>query len=234
MTWTAAGLDTGLPVWQGATMITNLDSLKQAIAGFLLRDDLTEQIDAFVQLGEAQLNRDIRHPRMEARIEYPHLTRRFPLPSEWLETVSIEFTGQNGEPAFLRPFGSAEAEVVAAREHGSGGDPQGYRVEGNNLIITPAPGAGAASMVFVAKLASVLDPSHGNTNWLLRRYPDAYLYGSLMHSAPFLMEDNRLAMWGDLYAAAVGKVNRVGKQSRLAGARLRVRNRGIPFGHQVR
>ena len=47
--------------------LTNYTGLKASIADFLNRDDLTSVIPDFVALAEAQINRDVRHWRMEAR-----------------------------------------------------------------------------------------------------------------------------------------------------------------------
>ena len=47
--------------------LSNYTGLKASIADFLNRDDLTAVIPDFITLAEAQINRDIRHFKMEAR-----------------------------------------------------------------------------------------------------------------------------------------------------------------------
>ena len=47
--------------------ITTYAELKSAIANWLLRDDLTSVIPDFIALAEADMNRAIRHWRMEKR-----------------------------------------------------------------------------------------------------------------------------------------------------------------------
>ena len=47
--------------------LSNYNDLKASIADFLNRDDLTSVIPDFISLAEAQLNREIRHWRMEDR-----------------------------------------------------------------------------------------------------------------------------------------------------------------------
>ena len=47
--------------------LTNYTGLKTSIADFLNRDDLTAVIPDFIALAESQINRDIRHWKMEAR-----------------------------------------------------------------------------------------------------------------------------------------------------------------------
>jgi len=50
---------------------------------------------------------------------------------------------------------------------------------------------------------SPLSASNAN-NWILTSYPDVYLYGALLEASPYLVEDERVNVWAQLYAAAVG------------------------------
>jgi hypothetical protein len=63
------------------------------------------------------------------------------------------------------------------------------------------------------------------SNWLLEIAPDAYLYGSLVQSAPYLKDDGRVQVWGGLYAGAVAAVNRDNERARFGGSGLRMRIR---------
>ena len=45
--------------------ITTYDELKTSVADFLNRDDLTSVIPDFITMAEADLNRNVRHWRME-------------------------------------------------------------------------------------------------------------------------------------------------------------------------
>ena len=47
--------------------------------------------------------------------------------------------------------------------------------------------------------------------------PDAYLYGALLQSAPYLQEDARLESWGALYRSAVDAVNAESRAARWPG-----------------
>ena len=45
------------------------------------------------------------------------------------------------------------------------------------------------------------------TNWVLSDYPNLYLYGSLLHSAPFLKDDMRLGMWQGKFDQLLAQIN---------------------------
>lgn len=53
------------------------------------------------------------------------------------------------------------------------------------------------------------------TNWLLEAHPDVYLYGTLFESAPYLVDDERVPMWGELAKAASDNVRRVDTTANL-------------------
>ncbi len=52
-----------------------------------------------------------------------------------------------------------------------------------------------------------LDGVETTTNYVLDNHPDVYFYGSLLHSAPYLDDDQRIATWERYYYAAVERIN---------------------------
>ena len=60
-------------------------------------------------------------------------------------------------------------------------------------------------------------------NWLLDAYPDLYLYGSLIASAPYLRDDSRLQVWVGMHDARLIEVNRASERSKVGGTTMRRR-----------
>ena len=73
--------------------LTNYTELKSNIADFLNREDLTAVIPTFIALAEAQINRDIRHWKMEKRATAQVDSEYSKLPNDWLETIQDHLTG---------------------------------------------------------------------------------------------------------------------------------------------
>jgi len=75
--------------------LTNYTGLKTSIADFLNRDDLTAVIPDFIALAESQINRDIRHWKMEARTsgQQSALDEYMQIPADWVETIRLHLTG---------------------------------------------------------------------------------------------------------------------------------------------
>jgi len=62
---------------------------------------------------------------------------------------------------------------------------------------------------------------------VLQDAPDVYLYGSLLHSAPYLVEDARIAVWAQMYSAAVAQLNQSSEKARMSGSGLTMKVRGL-------
>jgi len=64
-------------------------------------------------------------------------------------------------------------------------------------------------------------------NWLLLEAPDVYLYGALLHSAPYLSEDERVGVWAQMYSAAIQRLNQVSEDAMFSGSGLTLKVRGL-------
>lgn len=78
-------------------------------------------------------------------------------------------------------------------------------------------------MLYVSKIQPLT--SSNTSNWILQYFPDCYLYGALMHTAPFLEEDQRLTVWSALYDKAIEAVNNENGNAKFGGSGLRVKIR---------
>lgn len=57
---------------------------------------------------------------------------------------------------------------------------------------------------------------------MLTDNPDAYLYGSLMQSAPYLMDDERIQTWAGMFVAIVDDI-KIDDEQAAYGGRLNIR-----------
>ena len=199
-------------------------NLKTAIADFLNRDDLTAVIPDFITLAEAQIYRDIRHYEMEnratAQLDSQYLAR----PSDWLETIRIHLTN-SGTRNLQLLSGASMADKRQGVENATG-EPKFYRHAERAFEVFPTPdGTYNVEILYYQKIPALSDTN--TSNWLLSEAPDVYLYGSLLHSSPYLAEDNRVSVWAQLYSAAVSKVNGAGDAASVSGSGLTMKVRGL-------
>ena len=205
--------------------LTNFTGLKASIADFLNRDDLTSVIPDFVALAEAQINRDIRHWKMEARSsgQQTNLDEYMQIPADWVETIRLHLTG-SGTTVVNLVSRDAMADKRSANENTTG-TPRMYTHADGQFQLYPTPSNDTDfELLYYQKIPSLIT---NTDNWLLLEAPDVYLYGALLHSAPYLAEDARLAVWAQLYSAAIQRLNQTSEDAMFSGSGLTLKVRGL-------
>lgn len=204
--------------------IANYDDLKTRMADTLMRSDLTSDIPAFIDMAEADFNRNVRHWKMEARTTFDITARFVDLPADWRSTVRLMTT--SGSTQELELISQAELLDRKRLAENTAGCPKYYALVAGQLEVYPAPDdTYPAELVYIQDIPALSDSN--TSNWLLADAPDLYLYGSLVHSAPFLKEDERISVWAQLYQNAVSGLNADSHKAAHSGSGLRVKIRGL-------
>ena len=203
--------------------ITTYAELKASITDFLNRDDLDTVAPTFISLAEADLQRRVRHWRGEKRSSAEIDTQYSAIPADFLEAIRFYITGGDTRP--LELISQAELLDRKFKNLNTSGQPAYYAITAGEIEVYPVPDATYTSELYYNSRIPALSDST-TTNWLLEYYPDAYLYGSLVHSAPYLKEDARLQTWAALYQNAVDAINSESESSKFGGSgrRLKIRS----------
>ena len=192
-------------------MIANAADLRAFIATTLNRRDLTDAIPRWIQMCEGEVNRNLRVREMvkPAYIEMTVADQGYiPTPGDFLEVENIET--QTDPAIVLEAVTPQRADELRARL--KGGLPAYYSVVGSRVEIVPHPAEPISiEMSFYARLPPLT--TNAATNWLLQRSPDVYLYGSLIHSAPYLKDDQRLPLWQTKFDKALDDLRRADKRA---------------------
>jgi hypothetical protein len=109
-------------------------------------------------------------------------------------------------------------------ENSATGKPKYYAIVGESFEVYPTPDTTYSTELMYYKPIPALSDSN-TTNWLLTSNPDAYLYGSLMQSAPYLKDDQRMQVWSVLYSNAVQSINTESRRIRSGGSGLKLKIR---------
>ena len=203
----------------------NYAQLKSNIADFLNRSDLTAVIPTFIELAESQMERPLRVRQMIARATASVDTQYSAVPADFLEAKTFKITSSNPiQPIeFLTPEQMDDRDQLYANAPGM---PKYFTIVGNQIRVAPTPDATyTAELMYFAKLPKLSDSV--TTNWLLASSPDAYLYGALMQAAPYLKDDERVAVWGTLYNTAIESIKFADQNASASGL---IRARVKPFG----
>ena len=202
--------------------ITTYAELQSNVTDFLNRDDLDAKAPTFISLAESNLSRDIRHWRQEKRSTAEIDTQYSAIPADFLEAVRFYITSGDTRPLEL----ISQAEMLDRKYHNlnTSGQPAYYAITAGEIEVYPVPdGTYTAELYYMANLPALSDSN--TSNWLLQYYPDAYLYGSLVHSAPYLKDDARLQVWAALYQSAIDGINAESEKSKFGGSGRRMKIR---------
>lgn len=181
--------------------LTTYAQLQDEVLLWTRRTDVAARIPGFITLAEAQMNRRLRVRRMIARATATITNAYSAVPADFLGVRSFSVAGS---PARALAFVTPDQMDRLTAEGGSGG-PDYYSVVGGEFRYHPAPTDGqTASLTYYAAIPALSEANL--SNWVLRSHPDAYLYGALVQSAPYLRADERLATWGTLFTQALADI----------------------------
>ena len=205
-------------------MITNLGTLEAEIADFLLRDDLTAVIPTFISFAHEKLNRDLRTRQMVQRATASLTTEYTALPGNFLQMRDIRL---NANPVRSLEQISSEAQNQERERWGNtAGEPRYYTIIGETIQVFPSPNATyTIEMAYYEQIPALVNAA--DTNWLLTKAPEIYLYGSLVHSAPYLKDDERIVIWQTLFRDIFNSLTTEDEKSRFGGTTPRMRHRSF-------
>lgn len=222
------------------TFAPNYQALCNKIADTLNRQDLTSVIPDFTVMATTRISRDM------ARIKHPLAINRAiasvqndyaPMPLDYLSMYQLMDQDTQIALIYITPDQSMTIQAqgwspqttivpVLAPYYSPTQNTIYYTVMGNTIRMIPAPTASSTptqlEMWYYANLSAL---STGNpTNWALTKYPDLYLYGSLVHTAPYLKNDERIAVWEGIYQSILKDIEveadrAIRPQSKLVAAR---------------
>lgn len=201
--------------------ITNYTTLQSTIADYLNRGDLTAQIPTFIQLAEADMNTRLRTREMIVRAEAQSSNEYVQLPADWLEAINLHIV-DGAQP--LRFVTLDEGDYINKQQFFT--NVAAYSLMNGAIELIPAPGADVdIEMIYYGKITPL--SAQVSTNWLLTKAPDVYLYGSLLHAQPFLMDDQRMPVFAALYNSRIEALNEESMKSTHSGSPLIARARRV-------
>ena len=202
--------------------ISTFAELKTAAANWLDRSDLTDRIPEFIALAEARFNRILRIRDMETvstAISTVGGTREYSLPTGFVQMKEFHLTT---EP--ITPLSYITPEMMSRMWAGSTtAKPQVFTIIADNIRLGPSPDAVYTTSMLYYKTFTALSDSN-TTSDMLTNNPDVYLYGTLLEAEPFIMNDERVALWATAFKQAIDDIQFQDNKDRHSGSQLRVMN----------
>lgn len=198
--------------------ISTYSELKTAVANFLARSDLTDQIPNFIQLAEARLSRELETRDQEKRA-IATLTsgdEYIALPTDMREIREIKL---NTSPNVVLEYKSPTA--LDTTYTGSSGRPVAYSIVGGELKVRPIPDDNyTAEIIYIGSLSALSDSNA--TNVMLTRHPDAYLSGSLVEAYTYLMDEARASTYDAKFSRAIEEIRKDEQRSHYGTGALHI------------
>ena len=202
--------------------ITTYAELKATIADFLNRDDVAAISDTFISNAEDDLNLQLRHWRQEKRSTAEIDTQYSAIPADMLEIIRFYTTSGDTRP--LELISQSEMLDRKFRNLNTSGQPAYYALTAGELEVYPVPdGTYTSELYYYSRIPALSDSN--TSNWVLDYYSSAYLYGSLIHSAPYLKDDARIQVWAALYQRTIDAINTESEKAKYGGSGRRMKIR---------
>jgi hypothetical protein len=209
-------------------VIVDSASLQAAAIEYLARDQdatLSARVPTFIQLFEATMNRALFSRQMETRsiaITDPSATTEpefIALPADFQTMRRIRVASVIGKPS-LQFLSGVQMDERRTQMADVSGCPRYFSIFGNEIELLPTPSvATTIEMIYRANLPTLnANPS----NWLLALAPDAYLFGVLLQSAPYIKQDARIQVWGAAVQSALADLNNLGNNSAFNAGPMQV------------
>lgn len=198
--------------------IASYSDLVTAIQEWLGRDNdatLLARIPDLITLAEAKFNRLLFAPQMEKRstatIDITSTDPEFiSLPSDFQTMRRVRLNSVTGKPG-LQMMSQTQLDDYRYSIDNVTGQPVYFAIVGVNMELAPTPNENyTLEMVYRSKLAGL---TVGNpSNWLIALAPDLYLYGTLLESAPYLQDDERVPLWAAAMQLSLDQINSLGER----------------------
>lgn len=185
-------------------------SLQAEITDYLARSDLAAKIPTFIRLAEAKFNRSLRCIQMETRASTStDINSSEPefvtLPTGFQSMKRMRLPDVQGKTSLYYRT-QVQLDDYRASIGNIAGQPKYFTVFGTELELCPTPDASyRIEMVYRHNIPSLSDQN--TTNWLLALAPDAYLYGALLESAPYIKDDERIQVWAGGLTTVIDGLN---------------------------
>ncbi|MCK5132060.1 MAG: hypothetical protein KAR40_07920 [Candidatus Sabulitectum sp.] len=200
--------------------ITNYGTLKDELAKYVHRTDLTSDWPMFIQLGQSRINSDLDDYAMETRASYtiPAGQRYTTLPADMRKLMNVQVAVGGGRKAIL-PLSQEQMDTIWSFV--DTGTPENYSLTGDQMEVQPTPGEDTEMEIFYQyRLTSFVDDT--DTNDILDKFPNIYVYSALIEWAIWAQADERVPVFQKAYAAEVGRINEEAEERRQSGGSLQI------------
>ena len=208
--------------------------LKTAVANWLDREDLVDNIPDFVRLCETKIYRNLRTRENEFLLDISVTGNPITLPENFREVKLVTMSGKVvqriSDQEYRRREGSSAGQITAAKYNSY------FTIMARGLYLYPAETTGTLNLSYYGTESltdmcvdgaaptppTSITLSDDATTRLLQVAPDVLLYGTLLEATMFLKEDPRIPLWQAQYAQGMAELTQENSIAEYAGSTVQV------------
>lgn len=178
-------------------------AFKTHLLTFLWKQNDTElvaSLDNLIIMANAELDRKLTITGRELELDLVIGAETFLLPDDFSHMITLSYA--NGTLVSCTPAKLAEDRLLLAPP----GDNGHYRIRGKYLELAGTFSAIDPTTFTLYYRNKIPDFKTLGVSYLADDYLDLYTYAVFKHAAPFLREDERVALWKDMYREALDSV----------------------------
>lgn len=196
--------------------ISTYSDLKNSLASWLNRDNLTSYIPDFIALGEARIYRELRIRAMETALSSTIASGVIAVPSDYVEMKYCYVDGSQSQH-LLRKTAQWILEKYPTRS--SDGKPKYFAQDAGNFIFGPYPNdAYTIKGTYYKRLTALSDSN--TTNWFTTNAPGILLFAALLEAEAFMKNDPRIELWDAKYEEEKATIMREENAEQFSGSPL--------------
>ena len=194
--------------------LTTYADIQEAVARTLQRDDLAGHIPDFILMAESRLNSLIRVREMMTSATITLTAGTGSLPTDYLEHTRVY---ANSSP--IRTLEEVDHDWALTKyPDTASGTALYYYILGTAIFTKPVSSSNVI-MAYYQKIPALAANLTGN--WITSRSPQLYIYAAALEAAPFIDDDDRAAMWGNLLEKGIAELHRSDLGRYKGAARIR-------------
>ena len=206
--------------------LTTYSGLKTALANWLNRTDLTDEIaNDFIKLAEGDFNAKLRIRQMEQIDTITIDSESVAVPTGFIGVRSLYILASSTKYTlkYITPSNMFDIKAGSTTAR-----PRVYTIQSDDASETlrfgPAPDTSYTGYLSYYKSFTPLSDT-ATSNYILTSHPAIYLYGSLYHAANFLggIDPQQVQQWFQMYVASLERCENNDKQDSYGGAPVQQR-----------
>lgn len=200
-----------------ASFVADADylGLRQSVAKWLNRTDLTDQISDFVRLAEHEHRRDVRVQAMEEVATGTLINGVLSYPIGFLEARHLAIEGKQYHYIGLQSLRNLQRVGVVRRVFTHVGQ----------TIETSGGGSGQYVLDYYAAIPNLTEDA--DSNWLLQNAYDVYLWKACEKACIWLRDADGAMAYRQLYTDALARLNQQEYDKRYSGSQLMMLAPGV-------